>query len=54
MVALEEGQFVKCDNNLGPMPFRPWLTDEFVQLGFKSHHQPALQSGDYSSNKNLE
>ena len=36
MVALEEGQFVKCDNNLGPMPFRPWLTDEFVQLGFKA------------------
>jgi hypothetical protein len=34
LAALEEGQFIKCNNNLGPMPFRPWLTNEIVRLGF--------------------
>jgi hypothetical protein len=39
MAALEEGQFVKCQyylDNGAPMPFRPWLTNEYARLGIQA------------------
>ena len=43
MAALEEGQFVKCNYVHSPggvMPFRPWLTNEYLRLGIKSAVNP--------------
>jgi hypothetical protein len=39
LAALEEGQFIKCQytrDNGPPMPFRPWLTNEYARLGLKA------------------
>ncbi len=38
MAALVEGQFVKCNYYLdnGPMPFSPWLANEYARLGIQA------------------
>jgi hypothetical protein len=42
MAALVEGQFVKCNYYLdgGAMPFRPWLTNEYVRVGLRASLNP--------------
>jgi hypothetical protein len=38
MAAIEEGQFVKCQyvGDPGPMPFSPWVADEYAEVGVKA------------------
>jgi hypothetical protein len=38
MAAIEEGQYVKCKyvGDPGPIPFSPWVADEYAEVGVKA------------------